>query len=64
MNWDNLGIYDYYTELSLAVESPYRQADKIVNKFKGWFIPPKTTNYRFYQACDDWCRLYLGNVSG
>jgi hypothetical protein len=36
----------------------------IKHKFKGWFIPPKTTNYRFYQACDDHCRLYLGHVSG
>jgi len=64
MNWNLLSSYDYYAELALAVESPYYHADKIANKFKGWFIPPKTTNYRFYQACDDYCRLYLGNVSG
>ena len=27
--------------------------------FKGWFIPPETTNYRFYMACDDQCTLKI-----
>jgi len=64
MNWNNLPSYDYYAELALALETPYYNADKIASKFKGWFIPPKTTNYRFYQAFDDYCRVSLGNVSG
>lgn len=29
---------------------------------RGWFIAPATTNYRFYMACDDWCRLNLGDT--
>jgi len=28
---------------------------------RGWFVAPATTNYRFYMACDDWCRINLGN---
>jgi len=30
--------------------------------FKGWFIPPETTEYRFYMACDDHCKLRLGET--
>lgn len=30
------------------------------NHLKGWFIPPATTRYRFYQSCDDNCRFYMG----
>jgi len=48
--------YDYYTELALALETPYyNEYNNMASKFKGWFIPPKTTNYRFYQACDEKC---------
>lgn len=31
---------------------------------KGWFIPPATTNYRFYMSCDDYCQLDLALNSG
>ena len=30
---------------------------------RGWFVAPATTNYRFYLACDDWCRITMGNIS-
>jgi hypothetical protein len=46
------------------METPYAEADYIINRFKGWFIPPVTTRYRFAQACDDHCRIYLSNVPG
>lgn len=28
---------------------------------RGWFVAPATTNYRFYVACDNKCRVKLGN---
>ena len=45
------------------METPYAEGDKIGNIYKGWFVAPATTNYRFYIACDDYCMLKLGNVS-
>lgn len=27
--------------------------------FRGWFVPPATTRYRFYQSCDNYCSLWL-----
>jgi hypothetical protein len=45
----------------MSLESPYRVGDKIGNWFKGWFVAPATTNYRFYMACDDYCNIVLGD---
>lgn len=64
VNWNSLDSYDYRAELATAAETPYNEGTYIANKLKGWFIPPATTSYRFYQACDDYCRVSLGNVSG
>lgn len=30
--------------------------------YKGWFIPPASTNYSFWMACDDYCILKLGQT--
>jgi hypothetical protein len=30
---------------------------------QGWFVPPATTNYRFYAACDDACRVYISETA-
>ena len=46
------------------MEAPHGDTDYIINQFKGWFIPPATTRYKFYQYCDDNCRIYLSNVTG
>jgi len=27
--------------------------------YKAWFIPPKTTRYRFYMVCDDYCLMEM-----
>jgi hypothetical protein len=64
MDWNNLQYYDSYQKLALSMETPYGETDFIVNQFKGWFIPPATTRYKFYQYCDDWCRINLSNVPG
>jgi hypothetical protein len=37
------------------------ESDRMENVFKGWFIPPATTKYRFYMSCDDHCNLKLGS---
>jgi hypothetical protein len=33
------------------------------SRYRGWFIPPATSNYRFYMGCDDRCTLKFNNVS-
>ena len=32
--------------------------------FRGWFVPPATTRYRFRMACDDFCTLKLATKPG
>jgi hypothetical protein len=64
-SWHN--TYHYKEEhentetLALAFESPIDEDNYIVNLYKGWFIPPATTKYRFYMSCDDHCNLKLGS---
>jgi hypothetical protein len=41
-------------------EAPYYYGDKLGNLFKGYFVAPKTTNYRFRMACDNNCKLHMG----
>jgi len=40
-------------------ETPYGNGNKNGNLMRGFFVPPKTTRYRFYMACDDACRLNI-----
>lgn len=49
-------------KLALQFETSYTEADTSGNLFQGWFTAPETTNYRFYMACDDFCRLNLGDT--
>jgi hypothetical protein len=46
------------------MENPYHEGDRLGSIYKGWFIAPATTNYKFYIACDDYCKINLGNISG
>jgi hypothetical protein len=53
---------DKHTDmLAMSFESPMNVDDHLVNLYKGWFIPPATTKYRFYMSCDDLCNLKLGS---
>jgi hypothetical protein len=54
----------YERKLELSTEKQYNEGDleHHANKYRGWFIAPATTNYRFYMACDDRCTLYLGDT--
>jgi hypothetical protein len=45
--------------LSIQLEGPHNEGDTIANVYQGWFLPPETTNYRFYSACDDYCSVKL-----
>jgi len=48
--------------LAMTLTTELNAGDYIGNVFKGWFIPPETTNYRFWQACDDWCNVKFGSA--
>lgn len=48
------------TKLLTEFETPYRFEDNYGTIARGWFVPPKTTNYRFWMACDDQCYLDMG----
>lgn len=50
--------------LALTLSTPKDEGNHHGNVFKGWFIPPASTNYSFWMACDDHCILKLGNTSG
>lgn len=45
------------------MESPVNEADYLRNVYKGWFIPPATTDYKFYTICDDHCSLKLSKAA-
>ena len=46
--------------LAMHFGSPVNRGDHDASLYKGWFIPPTTSRYRFYQTCDDHCSLKLG----
>jgi len=66
--YNNLdGTYAGWTKdesLALTMESPENRGDHIGYNFKGWFIAPETTRYRFYLSCNDACMLEIDLTSG
>lgn len=66
LNWWELtkNRYNFTEHLALTLGARRNEGDKIGNIFKGWFIAPATTRYRFYIACNDYCNINLGNTSG
>lgn len=50
--------------LALTMESPINIGDRILHEFKGWFVPPATTRYRFFMSCDDHCFLNMSLTAG
>jgi len=56
--WEN-----YSSEsLALHLSTGWSEGNYLGNVFKGWFIPPETTKYQFWMACDDYCILNLGQA--
>jgi hypothetical protein len=58
--YKNLDPSKIKNRLALNFDTFRDQADYTANVFKGWFTPPVTGRYRFYQACDDHCSLKIG----
>jgi hypothetical protein len=56
-DFDDLTKPDWTRKESLALqlEAPNGVGDRLGHKFKGWFVAPLATNYKFYMACDDDC---------
>jgi hypothetical protein len=50
--------------LALTISAPKNEGNHHGNVYKGWFIPPASTNYTFWMACDDYCILKLGKTPG
>lgn len=71
-NWVWLNNYDdelrpdwtREESLALTLEAPIDIAERIVHNYKGWFVAPATTRYRFYLACDDHCFVDLDLTPG
>ena len=36
--------------------------DYFVNEYRGWFIAPETTKYRFYLGCNRICEFKMGET--
>lgn len=59
---DETNDMDRKYEIATTFAAPYGEGNYLGNVYKGWFVPPKTTQYRFYMACDDNCLLKLGKT--
>ena len=62
LDWNKYHTYNTTDSLALSLESEYYIGDRLGSWFKGWFVAPATTNYRFYVACDDYCNIVLGDT--
>jgi len=65
-NFDDLTKPDWIRSesLSMQLESFSNVGDRLHHRFRGWFKAPSTTNYRFYQSCDDQCTLSIDTTPG
>ena len=63
-NWDTYDVYNFTESLALSMQNPFSYGDSHGSTYKGWFVAPATTNYRFYITCDENCKLSLGNTTG
>lgn len=53
---------DYEESIATSLEAPtdLTPDGRQGNMYKGWFVAPETTSYRFHITCDDICDLYMG----
>jgi len=52
----------YKDMLAMSFEGHETASRARASLYRGWFTPPATKRYRFYQSCDDHCDLVIGNV--
>ena len=60
LDFDNIEDEAYVKMLALDLSAERNFGDKLGSVYKTWFVPPKTTRYRFYMICDDYCLLKMG----
>jgi hypothetical protein len=59
-HWSDFETKEHNDSLQMDTQTPYSLPGNLMaNRLKGWFVPPVTTRYRFYMACDDQCRFDL-----
>jgi hypothetical protein len=60
-NYEDLTKPDWTRTESLAMtmESSPNIGDRFAHVYKGWFVPPASTRYRFYMSCDDHCQVKM-----
>lgn len=63
-NGTNFDVDPTSKQVALNFESPYGLGEHLRHQFKGYFIPPQTGRYRFYQSCDDYCQLRFQSDKG
>jgi hypothetical protein len=65
-NYADLTKPDWTRDMSLSMnlESMPNIGDRFAHEYKGWFVPPASSRYRFYLACDDGCHLKLDSTPG
>lgn len=65
-NFDNLTKENWSrsAELAMHLEAWNGRGERLHTHFRGWFVPPATTRYRFYQTCDDRCKVFLDTTPG
>lgn len=58
--------YPHTEHIATTLATPYAMdyTSYTGHVMRGWFVPPETTEYKFHMACDDYCRLFLGNETG
>ena len=50
------------TKVLTAWEDSYGNYTRAGTHSKGWFKAPEAGKYRFYIACDDWCKMKMGTT--
>jgi len=45
-----------------SFDIPYDKGANYGTRTRFWFSPPETTDYRFYQSCDDDCAVRIGKT--
>lgn len=60
-NYADLAKPNWMKNMSLAMnlESSQNLGDRFAHEYKGWFIAPASTRYRFYMSCDAQCNVKL-----
>jgi hypothetical protein len=60
ISWSNIENEPATLMLGIDIAAETNFGDNIGSVYKAWFVPPKTTKYRFYMVCDDYCSMKLG----